>query len=175
VPGQATKNSIVSDWARVTGNPSLNVAKVTWQSQLHQTPRGARSSLGYYSAGKDKGGRTTRGNRWLRATLTQCAWAASAKKDCHLKRKFWRLASERKKRAVVAVAHTLLVLIYQVLTRGEPHEERGKTDVEERQNDGSFGTMYVVSVGSGQCGVQPSARPSYGLPERGYPLTATLS
>ena len=64
-----------------------------------------------------------RGNRWLRATLTQCAWAASAKKDCHLKGKFWRLASEGKKRAVVAIAHTLLVFIYQVLTRGEPYSE----------------------------------------------------
>jgi transposase len=48
------------------------------------------------SAGKDKGGRTTRGNRWLRATLAQCAWAA-AKKNCYLKGKFWRLAAEGKK------------------------------------------------------------------------------
>jgi transposase len=85
------------------------------------------------SAGKDKGGRTTRGNRWLRATLTQCAWAASAKKDCHLKGKFWRLASEGKKRAVVAVAHALLVLVYQVLTNGKPYQEQGKSNVEERQ------------------------------------------
>jgi transposase len=85
------------------------------------------------SAGKDKGGRTTRGNRWLRATLTQCAWAASAKKDCHLKGKFWRLAAEGKKRAVVAVAHALLVIAYQVLTHGTPYEEQGKPTIEERQ------------------------------------------
>ena len=85
------------------------------------------------SAGKDKGGRTTRGNRWLRATLTQCAWAASAKQDCHLKGKFWRLASEGKKRAVIAVAHALLVIAYQVLKQGRPYQENGKPDIEERQ------------------------------------------
>jgi Transposase IS116/IS110/IS902 family len=52
------------------------------------------------SAGKDKGGTITRGNRWLRTTLTQCAWAASAKKTCYLRGKFWRLVAEGKKRAI---------------------------------------------------------------------------
>jgi transposase len=84
------------------------------------------------SAGKDKGGRTTRGNRWLRATLTQCAWAAAAKKDCYLKGKFWRLAAEGKKRAIVAVAHTLLVLVYEVLGQTKPYQERQTPALEER-------------------------------------------
>jgi transposase len=47
------------------------------------------------SAGKEKSGRTTSGNRWLRTTLTQCAWAASMKKDCYLKGKFWRPCGRR--------------------------------------------------------------------------------
>jgi transposase len=85
------------------------------------------------SAGKDKGGRTTRGNRWLRATLTQCAWAAASKKDCHLQGKFWRLAAEGKKPAIVAVAHALLVLVYQVLSQGKPYQEREAPGVEARQ------------------------------------------
>jgi transposase len=85
------------------------------------------------SAGKDKNGRPTRGNRWLRATLTQCAWAAASKKDCHLKGKFWRLAAEGKKRAIVAVAHALLVLVYQVLAQGKPYQERGAPLFEPRQ------------------------------------------
>jgi transposase len=84
------------------------------------------------SAGKDKGGRTNGGNRWLRATLTQCAWAAAAKKDCYLKGKFWRLAAEGKKRAIVAVAHTLLVLVYEVLGQTKPYQERQTPAVEER-------------------------------------------
>ena len=37
------------------------------------------------SAGKDKGGGTNKGNRWLRGMLTECAWAAAGKKDCYLK------------------------------------------------------------------------------------------
>ena len=46
------------------------------------------------SAGKNKGSKTTKGNRWLRATRTECAWAASGKKNCFLKQKFWRLATK---------------------------------------------------------------------------------
>ena len=76
------------------------------------------------SAGKDQGGQTNRGNRWLRATMTPCAWAASMKKNCYLKGKFWRLAAEGKKRAIVAVAHNLLVLVYHVLATGTPYQER---------------------------------------------------
>src|SRR4051794_15978470 len=83
------------------------------------------------SAGKEKSGRTTRGNRWLRTTMTQCAWAASMKKGCYLKGKFWRLAAEGKKRAIVAIAHNLLVLVYHVLATGLPYQERTGL-VEER-------------------------------------------
>jgi transposase len=85
------------------------------------------------SAGKDQGGRTTRGNRWLRATLMQCAWAASMKKNCYLKGKFWRLAAAGKKRAIVAVAHNLLVLIYHVLATGTPYQERGGRPQEQQK------------------------------------------
>jgi transposase len=90
------------------------------------------------SAGKDKGGRTTRGNRWLRTTMTQCAWAASAKKNCYSKGNFWRLAAEGKKRAIVAVAHNLLVLVYHVLSTGQPYQERGAGILEEQQKHRSI-------------------------------------
>lgn len=87
------------------------------------------------SAGKDKGSKTTKGNRWLRGTLTECAWGASGKKDCFLKQKFWRLASkkQRKPPATMAVAHTLLVLCYQVLKSGEPYQERGLPLMDDKQ------------------------------------------
>jgi hypothetical protein len=84
------------------------------------------------SAGKDQGGRTTRGNRWLGGMLTQCAWAAVAKKDRYLKGKFWRLAAEGKKRTLVAVAHNLVVLIYHVLRQGKPYQERRAPVLDER-------------------------------------------
>jgi transposase len=70
------------------------------------------------SAGKRKSGRTTKGNQWLRATLVQVAWAASHAKNSYLAAQYRRLASRRgKKRALVAVAHTILVIIYYLLKK----------------------------------------------------------
>ena len=46
------------------------------------------------SAGKNRSNRSTGGNRWLRGALTECAWAAAAKKNCFLKEKFWRITSQ---------------------------------------------------------------------------------
>jgi transposase len=72
------------------------------------------------SAGKRKSGRTTKGNQWLRATLVQVAWAASHTKDTYLAAQYRRLAGRRgAKRALVAVAHSILVILYYLLKR--PH------------------------------------------------------
>ena len=79
------------------------------------------------SAGKNRTSHTTGGNRWLRGTLTECAWAAAAKKDCFLKDKFWRITTKsggKKSPAVIAVAHTLLILTYQVLRTGQAYQEK---------------------------------------------------
>jgi len=46
------------------------------------------------SAGKNRSNRPTGGNRWLRGALTECAWAAAAKKNCFSKAKFWRITSQ---------------------------------------------------------------------------------
>jgi transposase len=73
------------------------------------------------SAGKDFRGHTTRGNRWLRAALTECAWGASHAKQGVFRDQFWRLAVASKKRAVIAVAHSLLVAVFRVLVAGKPY------------------------------------------------------
>src|SRR5947209_1145368 len=76
------------------------------------------------SAGKRRGGRTTKGDRWLRVVLVQCAWAASRSKGTHLQALYQRLAGRRgKKRALVAVAHRLLVIVYNVLKKGQSYQE----------------------------------------------------
>jgi transposase len=85
------------------------------------------------TGGKAKPARIPRGNRWLRTTLVECAWAASKTKNCFLKDRFWRLAARGKKRALVAVAHTLLVLLYRSLSTGQPYQERGVVEVNERK------------------------------------------
>lgn len=68
------------------------------------------------SAGKRKRSRTTKGNRWLRRALCQAAWAAVRKKGSYFQAQYRRLARRRgKKRAIIAVAHSLLTVIYHLL------------------------------------------------------------
>jgi transposase len=84
------------------------------------------------SAGKRMSGKMREGNRWLRRSLCQAAWAASRKKDCYLATQFRRLASRRGvKRAVMAVAHTMLIIVYHVLKTGRTYQELGGTYLEE--------------------------------------------
>jgi transposase len=78
------------------------------------------------SAGKRKSGKTTKGNRWLKRILVQAAWAASRTKETYLSAQYRRLAKRRgRKKALVAVGHTLLVIIYHVLKRGTSYAELG--------------------------------------------------
>lgn len=88
------------------------------------------------SAGKNKSSHTTRGNPWLRAALTECAQAGAKKKGCFLKDKFWRIVTKsggKKGPAVVAVAHTLLLLAYQVLSTGKPYQDQQAPALEPQQ------------------------------------------
>jgi transposase len=78
------------------------------------------------SAGKHHSGRTRRGDKWLRTTLVQCAWSASHTKDTYLSAQFWRLQARRgDKRAAVAVAHSILVAVWHMLTNDETYQDLG--------------------------------------------------
>ncbi len=78
------------------------------------------------SAGKRRSGKTTKGSRWLRQTLVQAAWAASRARHSYLAAQYHRLAGRRgRKRALVAVAHSLLVIIYHLLKNGVPYHDLG--------------------------------------------------
>lgn len=78
------------------------------------------------SAGKHRSGRTTPGNKWLKATLTEAAWSASRTKKTYLKARFQRLASRRgKKRACLAVAHTILTMAYHIIKEQCVYRELG--------------------------------------------------
>src|SRR5439155_13091804 len=86
------------------------------------------------SAGKRRSGRTTKGNRYLRALLVQVAWAASHTKDTYLAARYRRLAGRRgQKRALVALGHTILGIIYRLLKEWTPYRELG-ADYYERQD-----------------------------------------
>jgi transposase len=88
---------------------------------------------GNKSAGKDFRGHTTRGNRWLRSTLTECAWAASKSKKSLFREKFWRWAVAGEKKAVVAVAHGLLLQVYQVLQTQQPLAQAASPPLDEQR------------------------------------------
>lgn len=89
------------------------------------------------SAGKRYSGRTRSGNRWLKRTLCQVAWAASHTRDTYFSAQFRRLASRRgKKRAVLAVAHSVLVTAYLMLKQGRPYQELGADYFDKANVDG---------------------------------------
>ena len=89
------------------------------------------------SAGKRKSGKTRKGNKWLRATLTEAAWAASHTRS-YLGAQYHRIARRRgKKRATVAVAHSILVIAYHLLKDGTTYQELGH-DYFDRRDAGQL-------------------------------------
>lgn len=86
------------------------------------------------SGGKRLNGRTRVGNVWLRGAFTQAAWAASKTKRSYYAALYHRLAARRgKKRAIVAVAHALLVTGYILQVKGRRYQDLG-ADYFERQD-----------------------------------------
>jgi transposase len=85
------------------------------------------------SAGKRLSGKTRKGNPWVRRLLLQAAHVVARQKHGYLTTQFHRIAARRgKKRAGMAVAHSLLVIIYHLLRDAVPYEERGGAFFEER-------------------------------------------
>ena len=88
------------------------------------------------SAGKRKSTRIRDGNKYLRSALIQAAWAAVKQPDTFLTAFYRRLAARRgKKKAIIALAHKLLVIIYTLLRTGQVYQERGAAALDERQKD----------------------------------------
>ncbi len=78
------------------------------------------------SAGQQKTGRTKRGNRVLRRTLTQAAWANTRCKHGYLKAFFLRIrARSGWSKAIVATAHKILVIAYEILRTRQPYQDLG--------------------------------------------------
>ena len=85
------------------------------------------------TAGKRKSGTTRNGNRWARKALCEAAWAASKTKATYLQAQFRRLAAIRgSKRAIIAVASTILTIGYHMLKQGTTYRELGGNYFDKR-------------------------------------------
>ena len=90
------------------------------------------------SAGKRLSGKTRKGNPWLRCLLVQAAHSASHQKQCYLAEQYRRIAKRRgSKRAAIAVAHSILVIIYHLLKNQTTYQEKGETFLEEQERQGA--------------------------------------
>src|SRR6266705_196015 len=88
----------------------------------------------HQSAGKQIRGTTRKGDRWLRQALIEAAQGAMRTKDTYLSAQGRRLSHRRgKKRAVVAVAHTILIIAYHILQRQQPYQDLGSNYFDERE------------------------------------------
>jgi transposase len=95
------------------------------------------------SAGKRRTGRSRRGNRWLRQAVVQAGWAAAHTKKTYLGARYRRVCRRRgPKRALLAVGHTLLVIVYQVLRQRAAYRELG-ADYYDRLQPGRL-TRHLV-------------------------------
>lgn len=88
------------------------------------------------SGSKRHRAKTCEGNRNLRQIMVQIAWAASRKKGSYAQSLYRRLAGRRgKKRAIIAVARTLLESFWFMLTRGEPYKDLGDNYFDKRRKE----------------------------------------
>jgi transposase len=108
------------------------------------------------SAGKQYSGRTRQGNRVLRSALVRAAHAL-ARTNTYLAAQFWRLTKRRgKKRAAVAVAHSILVIAYHLIQRQEIYRDLG-ADYFDKQRPASITKRLVKRLE--KLGYQVSLQP----------------
>jgi len=87
------------------------------------------------TGGKRGSGKTTAGDVWLRDVLTECAWSAARTRDCYLAAQFWRLARRiGKKKAAIAVGHSILTIAWHLLTNDSDYEDLGGDYFTRRAN-----------------------------------------
>lgn len=88
------------------------------------------------SAGKKKSSRTTYGDKYLKALLVECGWAATRTKDTYLRSKYESLVIRRgKKRALIAIGHKILIAAYFILKDKTEYKELGSTYLVDSKKD----------------------------------------
>jgi transposase len=114
------------------------LAEIGWDMSRFATAKNLASWAGMCpgnneSAGKRRNGKTRKGSRWLRHALIEAAHGAARTKNKYLKSQYHRVAAHRgKKKALVAVGHSILIVSYHLLTRGQEYSDLGANYFDER-------------------------------------------
>jgi transposase len=126
---------MVTTWMQVPGLRRINAYSLLAEigADMSQFPSAAHLASwasvcpgNRESAGKQTSGKTCKGNPWLRRTLCEAAWAASRTKNSYFRALYQRKMRTRgKNRALIAVAHSLLVTVYSFTVAGQPYHDLG--------------------------------------------------
>ena len=116
----------------------------------------------HQSGGKRYSGRTPKGNRTLSSTMVEAAWGAVHSRDIFLNARYHRLAARRgKKRALVAVAHSMLVSAWHMLTDRQPYHELGSSFLDQRKKEAKINYLIrrleQMTGGAVSIELQPAA------------------
>ena len=119
------------------------------------------------TAGKRRSNRLQKGAPWLKTTLVQCAWAAVRKKDSYLRAQFLRLKARRgPKKAIIAVAASILTAIYHMLKDGTLYQDLGSNHFQSRSK-GQQTKRLIKRLADLGYDVALSPLPTNGVPAEG--------
>lgn len=94
------------------------------------------------SAGKSRSTRVMKGAPWLKVVLVQAAWAAVRVKDTYLRDRYYKIRKRRgPKKAIIAVASTMLTSAYHMILKDEPYRELGPDHVDQQQQQRTANRM----------------------------------
>jgi hypothetical protein len=105
------------------------------------------------TGGKRRSGRTSHGDSWLGEILIECAWAAARTRNTYLAAQYWRLARRiGKKKAAVAVGHSILVICWHLLAKDCDYQDLGedwftRASNPDRQRDRLIRQLHALGYG----------------------------
>jgi len=113
---------------------AIGTARSRFPSAKHLASWAGMCPGNHESGGKRLHGKTRKGSRWLRQILVEIAHVASKTKTTYLAARYRRIAARRgKKRALMAVGHTVLTIVYTMLSRKQPYQDLGAAYFDQRE------------------------------------------